>query len=131
MAEKMRHENLADNLKRALRSAADRYGDLTEPAGHQAAIFDVAIVAVPGEHPRAELRTSDELVIDLGNSNAVFIPRLAQLGILFAEPGGSSTGYAPATAKKFVAGITQDVSNKNEAYKRIEPYYKAVINLFR
>lgn len=113
----------ADNMKRALRNAAKRWQG-AEKEGRKVTVLTIGLVSVAP--PRSGLIEQTEEAVDLHVDDVVFLPELVQFGIPCSDTEG---GYYPMNGNEFVAWRTQTVSDDDEAFDVLEPYYRAIMNL--
>lgn len=113
----------ADNMKRALRNAAKRWQEAGKE-GRKVTVHNIGLVSVAP--PRSGLIEQTEEAVDLNVDGVVFLPDLVQFGIPCSD---TEADYYPMNANEFVAWLTQAVSDDDEAFDILEPYYRAVMNL--
>jgi hypothetical protein len=116
-------------MKRALRNAAKRCDAAPDTTRREAIVYDTGVIV--GASLIARLTPSTERVINLDIEGVVFIPRLAQFGIVYENKATAAdvVEYIPVTAEKMVTALTDDVKDGDTAFSILEPYFKAVMNL--
>lgn len=113
----------ANNMKRALRNAAKRWEE-SEKEGRKVTVHTIGLVSVTP--PQSGLIEQTEEAVDLNVDDVMFLPNLVQFGV----PGSDTEiGYYSMNANEFVAWLTRAVSDDDEAFDILEPYYRAVMNL--
>ena len=113
----------AAQMKNALRNAAKRCAE-TGTFGRTVTVRSVSLASTAP--PRSSLSSRHEEAIDLNVDGVVFLPKLVQFGVPCAD---NEKEYSSMQANDFVAWLTKDISDDDEAYDILEPYYRAIMNL--